>query len=324
MKFFISMDWKNDSELQDILEKIHKKYTDTGQDPKSYLEGLYHSRAFNYWDYVHLDTLLSLQNPRTDIPDEPIFIMYHQITELYFKLILHELNQLINKENIDKEYFLQKIGRADRYFNILTHSFDVMSKGMEVKQFLTFRKALQPASGFQSRQYREIEFISTPLENLVHHSKRYTIEDHHEQLKNVYWRAGGIQKDTGKPAHTNVEFEKKYWNFFTNFTLEVKGKTIWDKYQELPAEDQKDENVIKALKSYDALVNINWPLVHYKTAVTYLAQKNKVIEATGGSNWQEYLPPRFQKRIFFPELWSQQEKDEWGKSWVHDTLGSLE
>lgn len=316
------MDWQKDEELKKLLEKIQEKYTATGQDPKSYLEGLLISRPFNYWDYIQQDTLLSLQNPRTDVPDEPIFIMYHQITELYFKLMLHELNQIINKENIDKDYFLQKIERINRYFVILTDSFDVMSKGMEVKQFLTFRTALQPASGFQSRQYREIEFISTPLENLVHKSKRYTNLTKEEQLENVYWRAGGIQKDSGKPAFTNVEFERKYWKFFSEYTDSVKNRTIWDTYLKLTKEEQEDNTVIKALKSYDALVNVNWPLVHYKTAAAYLVQKNQVIEATGGSNWQEYLPPKFQKRIFFPELWTEEEKDNWGKSWVEDILGT--
>jgi tryptophan 2,3-dioxygenase len=59
-----------------------------------------------------------------------------------------------------------------------------------------------------------------------------------------------------------------------------------------------------------------WPLVHYKSAVRYLQEKNKDVAATGGTNWQQYLPPRFQKRIFFPELWSEKEKEEWGKGWV--------
>ena len=50
----------------------------------------------SYWDYIHLDTLLTLQTPKTDFPDENIFIIYHQITELYFKLIINELEQISN------------------------------------------------------------------------------------------------------------------------------------------------------------------------------------------------------------------------------------
>jgi tryptophan 2,3-dioxygenase len=56
--------------------------------------------------------------------------------------------------------------------------------------------------------------------------------------------------------------------------------------------------------------------MHYKSAVRYLQQKEGDVAATGGTNWQKYLPPRFQKRVFFPKLWSNQEIEDWGKSWV--------
>ena len=65
-----------------------------GQDLSSYLDGLLQSDYLTYWDYIHLDTLLSLQTPKTAFPDEKIFILYHQITELYFRLILNEIEQI--------------------------------------------------------------------------------------------------------------------------------------------------------------------------------------------------------------------------------------
>ncbi|MEL6557844.1 MAG: tryptophan 2,3-dioxygenase, partial [Bacteroidota bacterium] len=78
----------NDELLQQ-LKKLNEKYDAMGQDLSSYLDGLLYSDYLTYWDYIHLDTLLSLQTPRTSFPDEKIFIVYHQITELYFQLILH-------------------------------------------------------------------------------------------------------------------------------------------------------------------------------------------------------------------------------------------
>jgi tryptophan 2,3-dioxygenase len=57
--------------------------------------------------------------------------------------------------------------------------------------------------------------------------------------------------------------------------------------------------------------------------VAYLALRPTDIRATGGTNWQKYLPPRFQKRIFYPDLWSIEEKENWGKKWVEDTLKEL-
>ena len=74
------------------------------------------------------------------------------------------------------------------------------------------------------------------------------------------------------------------------------------------------------LRQLDVNVNVNWPLVHYKSAVRYLNREPDEIKATGGTNWQKYLPPRFQKRIFYPELWSAQEVENWGKAWVEKVL----
>jgi tryptophan 2,3-dioxygenase len=82
------------------LELLEKKYSAIGQDMLSYLDGLLYNDSVKYWDYVEVDTLLSLQKPRTDFPDEVIFIMYHQITELYFKLSLREFEQIGLQENL--------------------------------------------------------------------------------------------------------------------------------------------------------------------------------------------------------------------------------
>ena len=95
---------------------------------------------------------------------------------------------------------------------------------------------------------------------------------------------------------------------------------MWQVYKRLSPEAQKSEAVINALKLNDTNVNVNWPLMHYKSAVRYLNKGSEDVAATGGTNWQKYLPPRFQKRIFYPELWSDQEKDEWGRAWVEGAL----
>jgi tryptophan 2,3-dioxygenase len=91
-------------------------------------------------------------------------------------------------------------------------------------------------------------------------------------------------------------------------------------YQQLSPADQQREDLRQALRQLDVNVNINWPLVHYKSAVRYLQADPSDIAATGGTNWQKYLPPRFQKRIFYPALWSKEEIDNWGKAWVEDVL----
>lgn len=107
-----------------------------GQDLSSYLDGLLHADYLTYWDYIHLDTLLSLQNPKTQFPDEKVFIVYHQITELYFNLILWELEQIAGQENINEKFFIERTTRIVRYFQLLENSFTVMVDGMEKEQFL--------------------------------------------------------------------------------------------------------------------------------------------------------------------------------------------
>ena len=77
-----------------------------------------------------------------------------------------------------------------------------------------------------------------------------------------------------------------------------------------------------ALKAIDTIININWPLSHYKAAVKHLQNDPDTIKATGGTNWQQYLPPRFQRIMFFPELWNPEELEQWGKTWVEDILAN--
>ena len=147
--------------LGELLNKLQQKYDVMGQDLSSYLDGLLHSDYLTYWDYIHLDTLLSLQNPKTRFPDEKVFIIYHQITELYFKLILLEIEQIAERQSLDVKFFLDRLNRIVRYFRQLENSFTVMVDGLEKEQFLKFRMALLPSSGFQSAQYRLIEICST-------------------------------------------------------------------------------------------------------------------------------------------------------------------
>src|ERR1043165_46123 len=116
--------------LLEQLKKLQSKYDVMGQDISSYLDGLLYSDYLTYWDYIHLDTLLSLQNPKTSFPDEKIFIMYHQVTELYFKLCLHEFEQIAEKEDCTADFLITRIGRINRYFEALINSFEIMVEGM--------------------------------------------------------------------------------------------------------------------------------------------------------------------------------------------------
>ena len=321
---FNLMEMEITPEIKQRLEQLNEKYAALGQDLLSYLDGLLYADTVRYWDYIEVDTLLSLQKPKTQFPDEVIFIMYHQITELYFKLSLREFEQLGDKEELDAKFFIARVSRINRYFEALIKSFEIMISGMEPEQFMKFRMSLLPASGFQSAQYRFIEMFSTDFINLVHKDKRanFDVSDSIESMyEHIYWKEGATELATGKKTLTLIQFEERYQDEFIALGNKCRSKNLWQVYLRLSAEDQQNQDVINALKQNDINVNINWPLAHYKSAVRYLNKDSADIAATGGTNWQKYLPPRFQKRIFYPTLWTVQEKDEWGKTWVEEALG---
>lgn len=304
-----------DPNLVEQLKKLQAKYNVMGQDLSSYLDGLLYSDYLTYWDYIHLDTLLSLQTPETSFPDEKVFILYHQITELYFRMALLELEQISNRVNIDANFFIDRLTRIIRYFQNLVSSFDIMVEGMEKDQFLKFRMALLPASGFQSAQYRLIEIASTDMINLVSIDDREGLKGKElsAMLEKLYWRSGATELASGKKTLTLQQFESKYMADFHEAGVKYKDKNLRQIfYKNFSESDQKDE-IIEKLRTYDALANIHWRFSHLKSAGHYLHKNQEDIKATGGTNWQKYLPSRLQKVMFFPELWTEQEREEWGK-----------
>jgi tryptophan 2,3-dioxygenase len=313
-------------EIEDRLARLQEKYEAMGQDMTSYLDGLLYAEFLTYWDYIHLDTLLSLQSPKTPFPDEEIFIIYHQITELYFKLALHECKQIINARPLTTDFFTGRLKRINRYFEALTQSFEIMVDGMEKEQFLKFRMSLLPASGFQSGQYRMIEIYATDFINLVAKDKRAELQNAtiEQQFEFLYWKFGATELSTGKKTLTLKQFEKKYSKMFIELGSANITHNFYALFKQLKAAQQTTPELESELKQLDINVNVNWPLSHYKSAVRYLNREPEEIKATGGTNWQKYLPPRFQKRIFYPGLWTGEEVENWGKGWVEKVLGKTD
>lgn len=298
------------------ISQLQEKFKSSGQDMLSYLEGLLYADYLTYWEYINLDVLLSLQQPKTSFKDEKIFIIYHQITELYFKLIISEMEQISEKEDIDEEFFKQRLDRILMYFDHLISSFAMMWKGMEREQFLKFRMSLLPSSGFQSAQYREIELMAADAFHLVAQEFRAEHDYHSpsdDLFEHLYWQKGAIELATGEKTLTLKNFEIKYGKKLIEIIENYRRKNIWQKYMSI-AEPSAD--LTEMMRQFDLKANVFWPLAHYKSAVRYLQKDPVDIAATGGTNWQKYLPPRFQKVIFFPEIWTQEEMDNWGKGWV--------
>lgn len=300
----------------EILKAIEEKYEKLGVPLNTMLEGLLHSTPITYWDYIQTDALLGLQIPRTTEKDEMVFIMYHQVNELLFKMILWEIDQIsLSKKEITAEKFSKHLMRISRYFDMLCSSFSVMAEGMDVDQYLKFRNTLAPASGFQSAQYRKIEFASTELINLIDARYRDSI-DRNSSFKNafdhLYWQAAGKNHKTGKKSILIQLFEKKYMGDFIDFMEDYNECNLSKKFKQLPNDVQQNKELIKAMRHYDYTVNVKWVLAHYDAAGKYLGGGEKDLEATGGSNWRKYMHPKYQRRIFFPYLWNEEELKNWG------------
>jgi tryptophan 2,3-dioxygenase len=141
--------------------------------------------------------------------------------------------------------------------------------------------------------------------------------------RHVYWKSGATDLETGNKTLTLTQFEEKYSAGLVALGEHCRTRNLWQVFLRLSDEDRKDKAVIAALKANDLNVNVYWPLAHYKSAVRYLAKKEQDVAATGGTNWQKYLPPKFQKRIFYPALWTEDEKENWGKGWVEEEIKTI-
>ncbi|WP_339834678.1 tryptophan 2,3-dioxygenase family protein [uncultured Flavobacterium sp.] len=299
-------------EIEKKIQLLDEKFQKIDQKTETHLEGLLWAKPITYWDYIQTDALLNLQTQRTTLPDEMVFIMYHQVNELLFKMILWEMHQLCHTEKPQTDFFTERLMRISRYFDMLTTSFDIMGDGMEVDQYMKFRNTLTPASGFQSAQYRLIEFASTDLINLIDHRFRATIDRNtpfEHAFEHLYWQAAGKDHATGKKSFLILEFERKYKAEFLRHMEEYNTINIWQKFKQLPVNDQKNPELIKAMRHLDKTVNITWVMGHLNAAKKYIGGG----EATGGSNWQKYMHPKYQRRIFFPELWTEDELATWGE-----------
>ncbi|MFD0963713.1 tryptophan 2,3-dioxygenase family protein [Pseudofulvibacter geojedonensis] len=300
---------------EELLKKLDEKFSAIGQDTDVHLSGLLHNTPITYWDYVKTEALLGLQQQRTNLPDEMIFIIYHQINELLFKMILWEIEQVSKHENLTPEFFSSRLDRISRYFDVLSSSFTIMGDGMEVEQYMKFRDTLTPASGFQSAQYRMIEFSSTELINLIDARFRETIDRNTpftHAFEHLYWQAAGKDYKTGKKNALLTNFENKYKEEFLLFMQEYNTINLWTKFKSLPKEFQENKELINAMRHYDHTVNVKWVMAHYNAAGKYLNSGKGSAEATGGSEWQKYMHPKYQRRMFFPDLWDKDELDNWG------------
>jgi len=198
---------------------------------------------------------------------------------------------------------------------MLSSSFKIMGEGMEVEQYMKFRNTLTPASGFQSAQYRMIEFSSTELINLIDFRFRHTINRNtpfKHAFEHLYWQAAGKDHKTGEKSLLITLFEEKYMDTFIRFMKDYNTRNLWTTFKNLPVNEKENIDLINSMRHYDHTVNVLWVMEHFNAARKYLESGKESAEATGGSDWKKYMHPQYQKRVFFPDLWSKDELETWG------------
>ena len=269
-----------------------------------------------YWNYIRIDELLTLQRTITKYPDENAFIIYHQIAELYFKLILNEIEQILDVPNPQESFYIEKIERIILHFRSIVNCINTMPNGIDKNQFLRFRQKLGSASGFQSLQYRLIELGSTDPANLITQSqtKQINPENLNEVTENLYWKTGSTDPINEKKTKTLRLFENEYSELIQKAVIKSQNNNIWKIFLTQFSHNSNKYEITDKLREFDNIANNTWPSAHLNISAHYLIDnESEAVSSTGSTNWRKYLSPEFHKIIFFPELWTMEEKLNWGK-----------
>jgi len=252
-----------------------------------------------YGGYLKVRELISLQHLLSDPPhhDEMLFIIIHQVYELWFKELLHELDTIIDRLNRDEPLAAHRlVRRCIEIERVLVDQIAVLETMMPT-DFLAFRDHLMPASGFQSFQFREIEYVSGLKDSRF--LKNYDPKsDEHATL----------QARLSQPSLADAFYSmlrRRGFNLpeVASVSGDVKKTAELQRIHELKRVYQDAEQhyelflLTESLIEYDEMFSM-WRLRHVKMVERMIGSKT----GTGGSEGAAYLK-RTVERTFFPELW---------------------
>jgi tryptophan 2,3-dioxygenase len=253
--------------------------------------------AVTYESYLQLDALLSLQRPRSDGPehDEMLFIVIHQVYELWFKELLHELDRVVLLFRSDEPHRAQHtLKRILTILKVLVAQLDILET-MTPLEFLSFRARLEAASGFQSNQFRQIEFVlgaksEAALANfadgtrgrlaLERRFREPTLWDaflHYLSREGYPVPAALLERDTSKPVEASADVQQILLDVYRG---DVKSAEICERLVDL------DEGLAE------------WRYRHVRMVERTIGSKL----GTGGSRGAAYLRTTM-GRTLFPDLW---------------------
>jgi len=256
-------------------------------------------KSMSYGDYLHLDKILSSQHRLSDHHDEMLFIIIHQASELWMKLILHELaaaTECIRQNKLEPSF--KMLARVSRIQQQLIQSWSVLST-LTPSEYMEFRDKLGQSSGFQSYQNRLIEFalgnknihmlsvyqhqtdLSEQMMQALHEPSIYDAAIHALVARGLPIDQEAIDRDFSQKYEPNASVEAAWLTVYRDV------EQYWDLYE--LAEKLVDIGNQQQL----------WRFNHVSTVERIIGHK----QGTGGSSGVTYLK-RVLDQQFFPELWS--------------------
>jgi tryptophan 2,3-dioxygenase len=274
---------------------MSSKPEDIVRDEKAQLD---FSRSMSYGDYLQLDTILSAQKPLSPAPDELLFIIQHQTSELWMKLMLHELGGAIAAiANDQLAPAFKMLARVSRILEQLVHAWDVLAT-MTPPEYSKIRPYLGQSSGFQSWQYRCVEFrlgnknaaMLKPHEHsesrLAQVQQAYESPSLYDESLRLLARRGlpipatHTQRDWTQPYVESAEVEQAWLTVYRD------PERQWDLYQ-LGEELTDLEDAFRL-----------WRFRHVTTVERIIGFKR----GTGGTGGVSYLRKMLDV-VLFPEIW---------------------
>ena len=265
------------------------------RDEKAQLD---YSHSMSYGDYLHIDQVLSAQHPLSPAHDEMLFIIQHQTSELWMKLMLTEIGAAIADIRADHlPPAFKKLARASRIFEQLVNAWDVLAT-MTPPEYSAIRPYLGPSSGFQSFQYRCIEFAlgnknAAMLKVHAHRPERLALVQAYYDAPSLYDEALRLMARRGLPvpaSHLQRDFTQPYE---ASDAVEAAWLTVYrepEKYWDLYQLGEKLTDLEDAFRV--------WRFKHVTTVERIIGFKR----GTGGTSGVGYLRKMLDV-VLFPELW---------------------
>ena len=257
-----------------------------------------YSSSMSYGDYLHIDQILSAQHPLSPAHDEMLFIIQHQTSELWMKLMLTEIGAAMADIRADRlPPAFKKLARASRIFDQLVNAWDVLAT-MTPPEYTAIRPYLGPSSGFQSYQYRCIEFAlgnknAAMLKVHAHKPERLALVQAYYDAPSLYDEALRLMARRGLPvpaSHLQRDWTQPYE---ASDAVEDAWLTVYrapEQHWELYQLGEKLTDLEDAFRV--------WRFKHVTTVERIIGFKR----GTGGTQGVGYLQSMLQTKLF-PELW---------------------